>query len=406
MRFKIDIDYPTGRMTQSQKRLDAWMRHRYVDRVPIQYCAVPRFFAPLFNLRYIDFFKDVETHYYWQLQFAKYRYETIPEDACTAPVIGVGPYFDNVVPPSGQGGEVAWNDNGPPRALPVIHSVEQMERFEVARPDAGLRGKVIEWWRTMKDLALQTKVTFNGKEGRVQAGFGVGGLSPHMIAIDLVGEDFYWWTLEYPEACHRFLAKITQGEIEAEEHARRVQGLPLTGDAYGIAEDSAQIMSPEQFKEFCVPYSRVLFERFGRKDRTVHMCGNSVHLHQALIEELKMTMFSIFGYLVPPKVAAANLGGRSRMSGNLNPMLMKDRSYEQVKQAAWECIEAMGPCGGFMLADGANVCPGTPIQSFRAIMDAAEEYGLGGGNRPLLPTIPPSTSTSSTGSWTRADSGR
>jgi uroporphyrinogen-III decarboxylase len=92
-----------------------------------------------------------------------------------------------------------------------------------------------------------------------------------------------------------------------------------------------------------------------------------------------MNMLVFFGYLVPPKVAAANLGGASRMSGNLNPMLLKDGGYAAVKQAARECIEAMGPCGGFMLADGANVCPGTPLASFRAIMDAAEECGMCGG---------------------------
>ena len=56
-------------------------------------------------------------------------------------------------------------------------------------------------------------------------------------------------------------------------------------------------------------------------------------------------------------------------------MLMKDGSREEVKQAARECLEAMAPCGGFMLGDGANVCPGTPLESFRAIMEAAEEYG-------------------------------
>jgi uroporphyrinogen-III decarboxylase len=65
--------------------------------------------------------------------------------------------------------------------------------------------------------------------------------------------------------------------------------------------------------------------------------------------------------------------------GNINPMLMLEGAPQEVKQAAWECIDAMGPCGGFMLGNGANVCPGTPLASFQAIMEAAEEYGLGGG---------------------------
>jgi hypothetical protein len=63
-------------------------------------------------------------------------------------------------------------------------------------------------------------------------------------------------------------------------------------------------------------------------------------------------------------------------------MLMKDGSRDAVKQAAWECIDAIGPCGGLLLGDGANVCPGTPLASFQAIMDAAEEFGLGGGKLP------------------------
>jgi len=83
MRFELNIDYPPEKMEMSRRRLEAWKRYRYVDRVPVQYCVVPRYFAPLHKLRYIDFFKEAETQFYWQLQFAKYRYENIPEDACT-----------------------------------------------------------------------------------------------------------------------------------------------------------------------------------------------------------------------------------------------------------------------------------------------------------------------------------
>jgi hypothetical protein len=57
---------------------------------------------------------------------------------------------------------------------------------------------------------------------------------------------------------------------------------------------------------------------------------------------------------------------------------MLNGTKEQVKRAAMECLEALAPCGGFMLGDGANVCPGTPRESFEAIMEAAEEYGTGG----------------------------
>lgn len=375
MRFELEIDYPPEWMEASRKRMEARARFGYADRVPVLYCLVARYFAPLFGLRYLDFFRDAETQYYWQLQFAKYRLEHVPEDSCTGPVISISPYFDNAIPPSGQGGEVGWLEDGPPRALPVIRSVAQMEGFQIARPDTGLRGKAIEWWGRMKELAGQTRVTFCGREGRVEVGLGLGGLSPHMIAVDLVGEDFYWWMLEYPQACHRFLEKITQGEILSEEHTRRLLGAPPTGDSFALAEDSAQVMSAEMFQEFCVPYSRALFERYGRRERGVHMCGNSTHLHQALRNDLGMTSFILFGYPVPPTVAARNLAG-VQLWGNLNPMLLKDGTPAQVKAAAQACLAALAPKGGFVLGDGANICPGTPLSSFQAVMEAAEEYGL------------------------------
>jgi Uroporphyrinogen decarboxylase (URO-D) len=379
MRFEINVDYPVQKMEASRRRMEARKAFRYIDRVPVNYCIVPRYFAPVFGVRYIDVFKDAETQYNLLLQFARYQLENIPCDWCTEPVIYVHPYFDNAIPPSAQGAEVGWTDDHPLRAIPVIHTLDQMEHFEVAQPDAGLRGTTIKWWQEMKELAGQTRVSFNGVEGRVDVStLAMGGLSPHMLAIDLVGEDFYWWMLEYPQACHRFLLKITQGEIAAENLCRQIDPRPR-GDVYGQAEDSAQIMSAQMFKDFCVPYAAMLFERFGPGGRAVHMCGNSTHLHQALKADMKMTQFDIFGYLVPPKVAAANLGGSTLLWGNINPMLMLEGSPEEVQQAAWECIDAMGPCGGFMLGDGANVCPGTPLQSFQAIMRAAEEYGLGAG---------------------------
>jgi uroporphyrinogen-III decarboxylase len=60
--------------------------------------------------------------------------------------------------------------------------------------------------------------------------------------------------------------------------------------------------------------------------------------------------------------------------GNINPMLMQTGSKAVVKQACRECLDALAPCGGFMLGDGANVCPGTPLENLAVLTEAAEEY--------------------------------
>jgi len=92
---------------------------------------------------------------------------------------------------------------------------------------------------------------------------------------------------------------------------------------------------------------------------------------------LRITDFNIFGYLVPPQVAARNLGGKMRLWGNINPMLMRDGTTAEVKAAAHACLRALAPCGGLLLGDGANVCPGTPLDNLSALTEAAEEYGHG-----------------------------
>ena len=375
MRFELNIDYPVEKMERSRKRMEARGTYQYVDRVPVGFCLVPRYFAPVFGIPYNAIFKDVKEHYYWQLQFLKYRIENIPEDTvCTGTTLWVGPYFDNVLDSAAFGAEIVWPENETLHSRPVIASVEQMERHEMPKPGTGLWGRAIEWSRQMREFARDTRLTFNGVEGRVNVGGpGISGLSPHMIAIDLVGVEFYCWQSEYPEACHRFLGRITDALIEAQRHFLKLDNRTWGGIG-GVAEDTATVMSPEMFKEFCVPYTNRLFD--ASPARGVHMCGPSTHLHRALVEDLRITSFDIFGYMVDPKVAARNLGGKALLWGNINPMLMLNGTKAEVKQAAREALEAMAPCGGLLLGDGANVCPGTPVENLAALTEAAEEYGL------------------------------
>ena len=382
MRYEIHIDYPVEKMALNRQRMQARLDFRYVDRVPVGFCVVPRYFAPLLGLRYKDFFKDVETQYYWQLQFAKYRIEHIPEDiTCHEPVITVYPYFDNVLNASAFGAEVHWPENETLQSTPTIHSVEEMERMEIPAPGAGLWGRVHEWWTRMHELARETRVTFNGVEGRVEVGMlSIGGEGPHMNAVDVVGHDFYWWMLEYPEQCHAFLRKITQGMIQAEQYYRRVD--PRPRGAYGIAEDTAQILSPKQFDEFVAPYDNMLYDTLGagmRDGRGMHMCGTSQHLHPALAQNERISSFNVFGYQVPLDVVARSMGGKVYLWGNINPMLMLQGSRQEVKEAALQCLRALAPCGGFMLGDGANVCPGTPLENLSVFTEAAEEFGIQSG---------------------------
>lgn len=376
MRFSLDIDINPDELARRAARMAARGRFQIVDRVPVGFCAVPRFFAPHFDLPYGAFFRDAETQFYWQLQFAKFRIERIPEDMfCTGPVLTIYPYFDNVLDSDALGAEVIWPENETLQACPTIHSVEAMERYEIPPSDAGLWGRLVDWCGQMRAFAEETRITFGGVEGRVQVGApSISGLSPHMLAVDLVGVDFYWWQGEYPEACHRFLEKITRALIRTQEHFEAIW--PRGRWGVGLADDTATIMSPADYRTFCVPYDLRLYETLGVPGggRSMHMCGDSTHLHGILADELRITELALFGYAVSPKTAAANLGGKVLLWGNIDPMLMLRGTKAEVLAAARTALTALAPCGGLLLGDGANVCPGTPLENLAALTEAAEGY--------------------------------
>ena len=385
MRFALDINYPLERIDANRQRMEAREAFRYLDRVPVGFCLEPRYFTPIFGMPHNAFYESAEEQYYWQLQFLKYRIENIPEDMiCTSTTLAIAPWFDNVIDSGSFGAEVAWEYDETLQCSPTIRTVKEMDRHEIPDPGSGMWAKARDWWVQMREFARETRLTFNQKvEGRVEVGrLGLSGLSPHMVAVDLVGLDFYWWQVEYPEQCHSFLSKITSGLIEALRYFMAIDDRPRS--QFSLAEDTAQIMSPGMFREFCVPYTSKLYDTFGRglrNGRGLHMCGQSAHLHQVLLQDLQITSFDAFGYKVDPWVAARNLGGHVYLWGNINPMLMLNGTREQIKTVARVALEAMAPCGGFMLGDGANVCPGTPVVNLSALVEASEEFGLPSARR-------------------------
>ena len=59
-RFNLNIDYPIEKMDLSRRRMEARAEFCYVDRVPVLYGVFPRYFAALFHLPHLDFFKDAK----------------------------------------------------------------------------------------------------------------------------------------------------------------------------------------------------------------------------------------------------------------------------------------------------------------------------------------------------------
>ena len=69
------------------------------------------------------------------------------------------------------------------------------------------------------------------------------------------------------------------------------------------------------------------------------------------------------------------MGGRVVLIGNIDPMLIHRGPPERIREVARTIIEKLAPYKGFILQDGNNIPPGTPLENINTLMEAAEQYG-------------------------------
>jgi uroporphyrinogen-III decarboxylase len=223
----------------------------------------------------------------------------------------------------------------------------------------------------MVELAHETKLTFNGKPGRIRVGLKEM-TGPFTTCIDLVGPDVFWWVYEYPEAVKKLLDKVVAGYIDWITHSREVTGNP--GKVMYSGGDGSSLLSEAQNREFIVErYKRIWAIHHG--ERLFHMCGKMGHLLPILRDEYHIDELWGFGHQVSAEEVGRELGGHCRLLGNLDPMLIHDGPVEKIREATLSCIETLAPYGGYSACLGYNLPPGTPMEHVRAMVEAAEEYG-------------------------------
>lgn len=362
-------------MTKSRELLGHVFKFEMPDRVPVILGIEARYILQERNVTFAEYFSDVKTQFVHQLENARWRAEHISDDSFAEPAVYVSPDFQNVVNASGCGCEIYWQENETPQSKPRISSVEEMVQYRLPEWNRTLWGTKLAWYYEMMKLAEVADVRLNGERIPVSVTLHIGGDSPFMAAVDLAGVHFYEWLLQAPAECIRFLERITDRYIEVETHYRTVSGRPLQ-DGLNYSDDSAQVISPDLYRTFCVPVARRLYDMFGcgRFDgRLMHLCGRNVHLHEAL-NDLNITMLHGYGSANKPE-EMMTLAGRVILQGNIDPMTLFRGNHSEIEREAREVLETLAPRKGIILGDGYNVVPGTSISSLEILKRVSREFG-------------------------------
>jgi len=376
-KYKIDIGYPSEKMEENKRRFEATASLKPTDRAPVLFGTLERFYLRERGVGYLEFFSDSRTMLHNEIMNRAWAIENIPDDRCVDKVLYVTPWWENVVPPVSFGAEVIWLDDQPPYTKPLFSSPEEVKKFEIPAPDSGLWGKSIQYFLEWHEMIIDYDIRFNGEPGRIKLSplnFGADG--PFLMAVELVGQDFYSWLYTCPETAHLLLNKITEAFINTELYFREID--PRPRNEFYIAEDYAEMISCEMFKEFVVPYDNKLYNIFGKDikpGRGLHNCGDSKHLLDSFVNDLRITHFLLFGSPVDPYVVSKKMGGKIYCRGNLSCSNLHAGPEEKIYEESINCLEAFSNCGNYCLADGANVAPGTPLSNLSQVIKAARDYG-------------------------------
>ena len=135
-----------------------------------------------------------------------------------------------------------------------------------------------EWGRILKE---QVEMFIDATDGCIPVSM-PDYQSPFGTASKLLSaEDLMMGMYEEPELLHKLLDAVTDGIIKLIEAMERWAGMDLIahnqsnatvgGCGVIIWDDYISVLNPDLHKEFCVPYNRRLFDRFGYGH--LHTCG-------------------------------------------------------------------------------------------------------------------------------------
>ncbi len=375
--MKIEIAYDLDRMAGNKKRVDAAMGVSMHGRPPVMWGVANRMMLMRRGKSFPDLFDEPVNQIINLVENFRWVAENLPGDMVTEPAITIQPQFENASNSNALGSPVAWYDHEPPVAQPCLHTVDDLERYEPPPVETTLWGRMARYYHAMRrwldDGNLE--VTLGGAPVKLDLQLHTGGESPFVIATDLCGGKIYEWMYEAPDALHRLLDIITARLIETELEFRRISGLPPRMRWF-MTDDTAQIISLEDFREFVVPYTNRVYDALTetREQRIQHLCGRHVHLYPALVEDMRIAGIWGYGWSNEPEEVRDGFAGHGFLIGNLSPVLLNEGPRDEIVGATRRLLEHLAPKGGLIVGDGYNLVPETPIENLQLVVDTVEEY--------------------------------
>lgn len=315
-----------------------------------------------------------------QLEFIKWYRTTVPQDAeMGIPEDGFNIHvdFQNYYEAAWFGCEVHYREGQVPDTEPMLGGDKKNLLFDRGMPEplGGLMKKGIQYYEYFKKKQKDNYLF----EGKPIKGVGLPGLGTDGVlttALNLRGceilTDFY----EDPEYVRKLFAYINQATIKRIKALRKYLGEPEKSKGLGFADDSIANISTDMYKEFVLPFHKELIKELSSGGKnSIHLCGDATRHFKTIKDEINVYQFDT-GFPVDFGWLRKELGEDVTINGgpNINLLLLSDA--ETVKAEAKRILQSGITKGGkFIIREGNNLAPRTPIKNVAAMYETVKEFG-------------------------------
>ena len=387
---RIDINFPYKELLKRETRWKKAWNYEQPDRVPVLHYIGSRYWLPLigYENRFRDYLHDPEVMLEAQLLGAKWILENVRSDYHQIVCYPDFMWVEDVEP---FGAEIVYPvDDSPWVARP--HFLQKNDDLEQIRSvdyvNNGLHGKMISFYQEMKKKAEEYEIHFS--DGKILPAvdcvmMGGGGIiGPTVIAGDLRSADNFAMDLyDRPNWVKDLLSIIAEKAIDWLNTTRKIgKGKVAFCSNYlerttFVGDDGTAQLSPQQFKEFALPALKKLAENSHSQGLKViaHNCGQANHLIDLWVNEVGIDIYYGFSYLTNKNLIKEKMGGKVILIGGIDTLKLHSGKPEDVREDVRRNLEVFKDCPGYIIMDGHNVAPGTPVENLNAVTEAAIEWG-------------------------------
>jgi uroporphyrinogen decarboxylase len=253
--------------------------------------------------------------------------------------------------------QIAFPDTGGPRVVPNIATKEQIDALPLSEVKETL-SYVLTAMRSLKNT-LQVPLK----------GFCGGPFTIATYLMNSTSKDQFakikHWIAEDPASVHRLLAKITTVTIDYLQ-----EQIVAGAAAVQIFDSWANILNPEQFHVFCLPYLARILQAVGPLAPAIVFCRDS-SLRFKELAALKPAAISLDAHY-PMAELRARIPSFIAVQGNIAPELLK-RPLPDIRAAVQELMQSMQGEKGFIVNLGHGVLPDIPFEHVQHFVTSVKE---------------------------------